>query len=73
MVDFPTKDMMRGHIFQFVGAFSFVPSHQSPRYEEKSKHAGLTHQNGFGPAFLHKRQRLVKGTAKPKTRCQLAR
>jgi hypothetical protein len=21
--------------------------------EEKSKHAGLVHQNGFGPTFLH--------------------
>jgi hypothetical protein len=32
--------------------------------EEKSKHAGLAQQNGFGPAFLHMMSRLDKGTAK---------
>jgi hypothetical protein len=37
--------------------------------EEKSKHAGLAQQNGFGPAFLHSLLRLVKGTTKPNT-CQ---
>ncbi len=31
--------------------------------EEKSKHAGLAQQNGFGPAFFHRMLRLVKGTA----------
>jgi hypothetical protein len=35
--------------------------------EEKSKHASLAQQNGFGPAFLHRMLRLVKGTAKPDT------
>jgi hypothetical protein len=30
--------------------------------EEKSKHAGLAHQNDFGP--LYSLLRLVKGTAK---------
>jgi hypothetical protein len=33
--------------------------------EEKSKHAGLAQQNGFGAAFLHNLLRFVKGTAKP--------
>jgi len=38
--------------------------------EEKSKHAGLVQQNGFGPAFLHRMLRLVKGcAAKPNTCC----
>jgi len=37
--------------------------------EEKSKHASLAQQNGFGPAFLHRMLRLVKGTAKPNTCC----
>jgi hypothetical protein len=37
--------------------------------EGKSKHAGSTPQNGFGPAFLHNLLRLVKGTAKWNT-CQ---
>jgi hypothetical protein len=37
--------------------------------EEKSKHAGLTKQNGFGPAFCCKILRLAKGTAKPNTSC----
>jgi hypothetical protein len=37
--------------------------------EEKSKHAGLAQQYGFGPAFLHSLLRLVKGTTKPNT-CQ---
>jgi hypothetical protein len=76
----PTKDVMHGHIFQFVGAFYLylltkvlerkqtrtigwgkvkTCSFDSPKLldEEKSKHAGSTHQNGFGPAFLHKRQK----------------
>ncbi len=35
--------------------------------EEKSKHAGLAQQNGFGWAFLHSLLRLVKGTAKLNT------
>jgi hypothetical protein len=35
--------------------------------EEKSKDAGLTQQNGFGPEFLHSLLRLVEGTAKPNT------
>jgi hypothetical protein len=35
--------------------------------EEKSKHASLAQQNGFGPEFLHAMLRLVKGTAKPDT------
>jgi hypothetical protein len=34
-------------------------------FNEKSKHAGLGKQNGFGAAFLHSLLRLVKGTAKP--------
>jgi hypothetical protein len=33
--------------------------------EEKSKHAGLALQNGFGPAFSRRMLRLVKGIAKP--------
>jgi hypothetical protein len=37
--------------------------------KEKSKHASLARQNGFGPVFLHSLLRLVKGTAKPNT-CQ---
>jgi hypothetical protein len=37
--------------------------------KEKSKHADLTQQNDFGPAFLHSLLRLVTGTAKPDT-CQ---
>jgi hypothetical protein len=37
--------------------------------EEKSKHAPLSQQNGFGPAFLHMMLRLVKGTAKLNTSC----
>jgi hypothetical protein len=32
--------------------------------EEKSKHAGLAQENGFGQAHLHGLLRLVKGTAK---------
>jgi hypothetical protein len=32
--------------------------------EEKSKHASVPQQNGFGPAFSHSLRRLVKGTAK---------
>jgi hypothetical protein len=35
--------------------------------EEKSKHASLAQQNGFGPAFFHRMLRLVKGTAEPNT------
>jgi hypothetical protein len=35
--------------------------------EEKSKHAGLAEQNGFGQAFFHSLLRLVKRTAKPNT------
>ncbi len=35
--------------------------------EEKSNHAGLAQQNGFGPAFFHILLRLVKGTTKPNT------
>jgi hypothetical protein len=35
--------------------------------EEKSKHAGLAQQNGFGPAFLHSLLSLVKGTTNPNT------
>jgi hypothetical protein len=34
---------------------------------EKSKHAGLAQQNGFGPAFLHRMLKLAEGTAKPNT------
>jgi hypothetical protein len=41
--------------------------------EEKSKHAGLAQHNGFGPAFLHRMLRLVKGTTKPNTCCWLTR
>jgi hypothetical protein len=33
-------------------------------HEEKSKHAGLAEQNGFGPAFLHRMLRVAKGTVK---------
>jgi hypothetical protein len=33
--------------------------------EEKSKHAILAQQNGFGSTFLHYLVRLVKGTANP--------
>jgi hypothetical protein len=32
--------------------------------EEKSTHAYLAQQNGFGPAFQHNLLRVVKGTAK---------
>jgi hypothetical protein len=32
--------------------------------EEKSKHAYLAQQNGFGPAFQHNLLRVVKCTAK---------
>jgi hypothetical protein len=32
--------------------------------EEKSKHASLAEQHGFGPAFLHSLMRLAKGRAK---------
>jgi hypothetical protein len=39
-------------------------------YYEKSKHAGLGKQNGFGAAFLHSLLRLVKGTAKLNNTCQ---
>jgi hypothetical protein len=35
--------------------------------EEKSKHASLAQQNGFGPAFLHTLLKLVKGIAKLNT------
>jgi hypothetical protein len=39
--------------------------------EEKSKHAGLASQNGFGLTFLHYLLlRLVKGEAKPNTTSQ---
>jgi hypothetical protein len=37
--------------------------------EEMSKLAGLAQQNGFGPAFLLKFLRLLKGTTKLNT-CQ---
>jgi len=37
--------------------------------EEKSKHASLAQQNGFGPALLHRMLRLAKGTAEPSTYC----
>jgi hypothetical protein len=37
--------------------------------EEKSKHAGLAQQNGFGPAFWHNLLRLEKSTAKLNTSC----
>jgi len=37
--------------------------------EEKSKHAGLAQQNGFGPAFLDRMLRRVIGIAKPNTCC----
>jgi len=36
--------------------------------EEKSKHAGLAQQNGFGQTLLHNLLRLVKGTAKSNPR-----
>jgi hypothetical protein len=36
---------------------------------KKSKQASLAQQNAFGPAILHNLLRLVKGTAKPNTRC----
>jgi hypothetical protein len=32
--------------------------------EEKSKHASLAEQHGFGPAFLRSLMRLAKGRAK---------
>ncbi len=35
--------------------------------EEKSKHASLAQQNGFGPTFLHTLLRLIKGTQKSLT------
>jgi hypothetical protein len=35
--------------------------------EEKSKHAGLTQQSSFCPAFLLRILRLAKGIAKPNT------
>jgi hypothetical protein len=31
--------------------------------EEKSKHAGLAQENGFGSTYLHSLQSLIKGTA----------
>jgi hypothetical protein len=37
--------------------------------KEKSNHAGLAQQIGFGPAFLHGLLNLVKSTAKLNT-CQ---
>jgi hypothetical protein len=37
--------------------------------QEKSKHATLAQQSGFGRAFLHRMLRLVKGMAKPNTYC----
>jgi len=37
--------------------------------EEKSKHASLAQQNGFGPAFLPRMLRLAKDTAEPSTYC----
>jgi len=37
--------------------------------EEKSKHASLAQQNGFGPAFLPRMLRLAKDTAEPSTHC----
>jgi hypothetical protein len=37
--------------------------------EKKSNMPGLAQQNGFGPTFLHKMQRLVKGTTKFNTYC----
>jgi hypothetical protein len=42
---------------------------QQNLYEEKSKHASLAQQNGFGPAFLHRMLWLAKGTAEPSTYC----
>jgi hypothetical protein len=35
--------------------------------EEKTKHAGLAQQNGFGPALLHRMLRLAKYIAMPNT------
>ncbi len=35
--------------------------------EEKSKHAGVAQQNGFGQEFVHNLLRLVTGTAQPNT------
>jgi hypothetical protein len=37
--------------------------------EEKSKHASLAQQNGFGPAFTKMLVRFAKGTTKPNTQC----
>jgi hypothetical protein len=37
--------------------------------EKKSKHLGLVQQIGFGPTFLQKMQRLVKGIVKLNTYC----
>jgi hypothetical protein len=37
--------------------------------EEKSQHASLAEQNGFGPTFSHRMLRLVEGTAEPNTCC----
>jgi hypothetical protein len=41
-----------------------APSCKSKLDEEKSNHAGLALQNGFGLAFLHSLLRVVEGTAK---------
>jgi hypothetical protein len=37
--------------------------------EEKTKHAALAQQNGFGPTFLHSLLRLLKDLAKSSTCC----
>jgi hypothetical protein len=41
-----------------------APSCKSKLDEEKSNHAGLALQSGFGPAFLHSLLRVVEGMAK---------
>jgi hypothetical protein len=41
--------------------------------KEKSEHAGLAQQNGFGLAFPRSMERLVKGIVKPNSCCLLPR
>jgi len=42
-------------------------SSKKKSHEDKSKHASLAQQNGFGPAFSHRMLRLGKGITEPNT------
>jgi hypothetical protein len=57
------------HIYIYKSNYTIAESVtlQTKLDAEKSKHASLAQQNGFGPAFLHSLLRFVKGTAKPKS------